>query len=199
MRSNDIYVHAEIQGTSSVVIRNPTGGDVPPKTMLEAGTMAISYSVAWDAKVVTNAYWVRSDQVSKTAPTGEYLGTGSFMIRGKKNFLPPCHLILGFSFLFKLEDGSIARHAGERRIRTFDDEQSAGTETNNVENEKLDDVPEEEQEIELLNSDNEEAECKLATEDNQSSSDDENNSQYPDTHVKIQHDTGNAGLPPPKL
>jgi hypothetical protein len=28
-------------------------------------------------------------QVSKTAPTGEYLPTGSFMIRGKKNFLPP--------------------------------------------------------------------------------------------------------------
>lgn len=28
-------------------------------------------------------------QVSKTAPTGEYLVTGSFMIRGRKNYLPP--------------------------------------------------------------------------------------------------------------
>lgn len=193
MRPNDIYVHAEIQGASSVVIRNPTGGEVPPKTLLEAGTMAISYSVAWDAKVVTNAYWVRSDQVSKTAPTGEYLGTGSFMIRGKKNFLPPCHLILGLSFLFKLEDSSIARHAGERRIRTFDEEQNEGTQSIGVENEKLDDIPEEEQEIELLNSDNE-ADNKRV-EDDQSSSDDESNTQYPDTHVKIQHDTGDAAIP----
>lgn len=41
-------------------------------------------------------------QVSKTAPTGEYLSTGSFMIRGKKNFLPPCYLVYGFGFLFKV-------------------------------------------------------------------------------------------------
>lgn len=29
------------------------------------------------------------EQVSQTAPTGEYLTTGSFMIRGRKNYLPP--------------------------------------------------------------------------------------------------------------
>jgi predicted ribosome quality control (RQC) complex YloA/Tae2 family protein len=63
MRATDIYVHAEIQGASSVLIKNPAGGEIPPKTLLEAGTMAISYSVAWDAKVVTSAYWVYSDQV----------------------------------------------------------------------------------------------------------------------------------------
>ena len=54
-------------------------------------------------KVMTAAYWVRPDQVSKTAPSGEYLTVGSFMIRGKKNFLPPSTLIMGFGFLFKLE------------------------------------------------------------------------------------------------
>lgn len=66
--------------------------------------------------MVTNAYWVTGEQVSKTAPTGEYLGTGSFMIRGKKNFLPPSHLILGLSFLFRLEDSYIEKHKGERKI-----------------------------------------------------------------------------------
>lgn len=127
LRQNDMYVHADIQGASSIVIRNHivnnadgTPSTPPPKTLLEAGAMAISYSVAWDAKVTTSAYWVRADQVSKTAPSGEYLGTGSFMIRGKKNFLPPCHLILGLSIMFKLEDDSVARHANERSIRTFD-------------------------------------------------------------------------------
>lgn len=128
LRPNDVYVHADIQGASSIVIRNPFTGPrddpqaaIPPKTLLEAGAMAISYSVAWDAKVTTSAYWVYAEQVSKTAPTGEYLETGSFMIRGKKNFLPPCHLILGLSIMFKLEESSIERHAGERCVRAFEE------------------------------------------------------------------------------
>lgn len=41
-------------------------------------------------------------QVSKTAPTGEYLTAGSFMVRGRKNFLPPQPLVFGFAFLFKV-------------------------------------------------------------------------------------------------
>lgn len=71
LRSGDIYVHAEIQGAASVVIRNR--GKVlnkdlplpipPPKTLNEAGTIAICYSSAWEAKVVINAWWVRDDQV----------------------------------------------------------------------------------------------------------------------------------------
>ena len=133
------------------------GGPVPPKTLNEAGFMAVCYSSAWEARIVTSAWWVYHHQVSKTAPTGEYLTTGSFMIRGmvvlilahptltdfsisnkgtqtslvlpqqpvplvcvfqpilggvrqpfyllcvgKKNFLPPCHLLLGFGFLFRV-------------------------------------------------------------------------------------------------
>ena len=55
---------------------------IPPKSLNEAGTMAICHTKAWDAKVVTSAWWVRHDQVSKTAPSGEYLSTGGFLIRG---------------------------------------------------------------------------------------------------------------------
>lgn len=149
MRPTDIYVHADIQGASSVIIRNPAGGEVPPKTLLEAGAMAISYSIAWDAKVVTSAYWVKSDQVSKTAPTGEYLTTGSFMIRGKKNFLPPCHLVLGLSFLFKLEESSVERHKEDRRVRNFNDD----IKIDELKNEK--DEINNDQEIELGQSDSE--------------------------------------------
>lgn len=71
--------------------------------------------------MIAGAWWVNSDQVSKTAPTGEYLTTGSFMIRGKKNYLPPCQLIMGLGFLFRLEDSSIERHKNERRVRTLEE------------------------------------------------------------------------------
>jgi len=66
--------------------------------------------------MVTSAYWVESHQVSKTAPTGEYLTVGSFMIRGRKNFLPASSLEMGLGVLFRLgDDASIARHANDRR------------------------------------------------------------------------------------
>lgn len=43
MRAGDIYVHADVQGASSIVIKNPSAHPVPPKTLNEAGVMAISY------------------------------------------------------------------------------------------------------------------------------------------------------------
>lgn len=70
------------------------------------------------------------DQVSKTAPTGEYLTTGSFMVRGKKNFLPPSHLVLGLSFLFRLEDGSIERHKDERKVIAGNEDEVLSTADN---------------------------------------------------------------------
>ena len=124
LRPGDVYVHADLHGASSVVVKNPQGPEhpVPPKTLNEAGQMAVCYSAAWDSKVVTSAWWVEAAQVSKTAPSGEYLTVGSFMIRGKKNFLPPATLVLGFGFLFRLEEGSIERHRGERKVRDANDD-----------------------------------------------------------------------------
>jgi hypothetical protein len=68
---------------------------------------------------------VHHDQVSKTAPTGEYLTTGSFMIRGKKNYLPPSYLVYGFGFLFKVDETSVFRHRNERRIKTIEDDNAS--------------------------------------------------------------------------
>ncbi|KND01393.1 uncharacterized protein SPPG_03204, partial [Spizellomyces punctatus DAOM BR117] len=77
--------------------------------------MSVCQSRAWDAKIVTSAWWVYDHQVSKTAPTGEYLTTGSFMIRGKKNWLPPVQLVYGFGILFRVDETSVGRHYWERR------------------------------------------------------------------------------------
>ncbi|XP_039446062.1 ribosome quality control complex subunit NEMF homolog [Culex pipiens pallens] len=204
MRPADIYVHAEIQGASSVVIKNPSGAEIPPKTLLEAGTMAISYSVAWDAKVVTSAYWVRSEQVSKTAPTGEYLTTGSFMIRGKKNFLPPCHLVLGLSFMFKLEESSVERHKGERKVRTFDEESVVSVEEEKGQDQEIqleeegeeseheekagEDLPEKVEDLTIK----EEEDPESTSEDD----DDDSGPKFPDTHIKVEHDTGKVSVQP---
>ncbi|KAJ2872579.1 hypothetical protein FB639_004328, partial [Coemansia asiatica] len=118
LRPGDAYVHADLHGAASVIVKNPGTGFLPPSTLFQAGVMSVCRSRAWDAKIVTSAWWVEAQQVSKTAPTGEYLATGSFMVRGKKNFLPPTQLVYGFGFLFRLaDDESIARHAASRQQR----------------------------------------------------------------------------------
>jgi hypothetical protein len=42
------------------------------------------------------------------------------MIRGKKNYLPSTQLVMGFGFLFKLDEDSLERHKNER-LPTIDD------------------------------------------------------------------------------
>lgn len=114
LRPNDIYMHADVRGASSVVIRNKSfeeeSKEIPPKTLTEAAQMAVCYSNAWEATVTASAWWVYPNQVSRTAPTGEYLPSGSFMIRGKKNFMPPSQLVMGLGILFRMDDESIERH-----------------------------------------------------------------------------------------
>lgn len=102
VHTGDLYVHADVHGATSVIIKNPAGTPVPPRTLQEAGTMAVCYSSAWEAHITAGAWWVQSSQVSKTAPPGEYLQTGAFMVRGRKNYLTPSPLVLGFAFLFKV-------------------------------------------------------------------------------------------------
>lgn len=118
MSKSDIYIHADLHGASSTVIKNhKPENPVPPLTVNQAGCFTVCHSQAWDSKIVTSAWWVYPHQVSKTAPTGEYLTVGSFMIRGKKNFLPPAPLIMGFGLLFRLDETSLGSHLNERRVR----------------------------------------------------------------------------------
>uniref|UniRef100_A0A2P2KC88 Nuclear export mediator factor Nemf n=2 Tax=Rhizophora mucronata TaxID=61149 RepID=A0A2P2KC88_RHIMU len=118
MSKGDLYVHADLHGASSTVIKNYRPEQpVPPLTLNQAGCFTVCHSQAWDSKIVTSAWWVYPHQVTKTAPTGEYLTVGSFMIRGKKNFLPPHPLIMGFGLLFRLDESSLGSHLNERKVR----------------------------------------------------------------------------------
>jgi predicted ribosome quality control (RQC) complex YloA/Tae2 family protein len=139
LRAGDAYLHADVHGAASCILRakrhrlsNGKTVSVPlsDQALREAGNFTICRSSAWGSKMVTSAWWVESHQVSKTAPSGEYLTVGSFMVRGKKNFLPPSQLEMGLAVLFRLgDDDSIARHKNDRRdfalIDAFGDDESA--------------------------------------------------------------------------
>lgn len=117
LKKGDVYVHADLHGAASVIVKNKPGrlnDPVPPSTLSQAGTFAVATSSAWDSKAVMSAWWVLPEQVSKTAPTGEILTVGSFAIRGEKHFLPPAHLLLGFGVLFRVSEESMAKHLKHR-------------------------------------------------------------------------------------
>ncbi|OAQ67022.1 hypothetical protein VFPPC_08488 [Pochonia chlamydosporia 170] len=117
LRKGDVYCHADLRGASSVIIKNkPATPDapIPPATLAQAGNLSVCASEAWDQKAGMGAWWVNADQVSKSAPAGEFLTTGSFMVRGKKNFLPPAQLLLGLGIMFKISEESKARHIKHR-------------------------------------------------------------------------------------
>ena len=119
LKKGDVYVHADLHGTASIIIKNKAGmveSPVPPSTLSQAGTLAVATSSVWDAKAVMSAWWVRADQVSKTAPTGEFLSIGSFAVAGQKNFLPPAQLLLGFGVMFQISEGSKARRLTHRVV-----------------------------------------------------------------------------------
>ncbi|KAI1261500.1 hypothetical protein F5Y18DRAFT_431086 [Xylariaceae sp. FL1019] len=121
LKKGDVYLHADLHGAPSVIIKNsPNTPDapIPPSTLAQAGSLAVCGSSAWEQKASMSAWWVTADQVSKSAPAGEFLPTGSFMVRGKKNFLPASQLIMGFALMFKVSEESKAKHLKHRLYDT---------------------------------------------------------------------------------
>ncbi|KAI0988346.1 hypothetical protein GJ496_011382 [Pomphorhynchus laevis] len=116
--SDDLFVHSTIHGGSVVIIKNPSGGSVPIKTLNEAAQMAVCYSKSWETKVISDAYWVYSSQVSKVAPSGSYISPGSFMITGKRNFLNVHSLVLGYGLFFKISDEDAEKHKNDTRFQS---------------------------------------------------------------------------------
>ena len=87
MGPGDIFLHADIHGGPAVVVK-AGGGQVGEATLREAAQLAAAYSRAWELGLASvDVYWVRADQVSKRAPAGEYLGTGAFMVYGRRSYL----------------------------------------------------------------------------------------------------------------
>ena len=117
LKKGDVYVHADLHGATSVIVKNKPGmseSPIPPSSLSQAGTLAIASSSAWDSKAVMSAFWVDATQVTRTASTGEILPTSSFVIRGHKNFLPPAQLLLGFGIMFRISEESKIHHLKHR-------------------------------------------------------------------------------------
>ena len=87
LENEDTVYHADVFGSPFFVLKR--GTEQTPEEVLEVAQATVAFSSAWKTGLGTaDAYWVNKEQVGTSAPSGEYLAKGSFMIRGKKNTIP---------------------------------------------------------------------------------------------------------------
>jgi predicted ribosome quality control (RQC) complex YloA/Tae2 family protein len=86
LEEGDTVYHADLFGSPFFVLKG--GRAQSDQEVMEVSQATVSFSSAWKTGLGSaDAYWVYKDQVSSSAPSGEYLPKGSFLIRGKKNFV----------------------------------------------------------------------------------------------------------------
>jgi predicted ribosome quality control (RQC) complex YloA/Tae2 family protein len=125
LKDGDRYVHADIHGAPSIVVKasdiagNPL--EITTEALEEACHYAICFSKAWSARIGSGeAYWVNPEQVSTTPQSGEFLPKGGFIIRGKRNLVRNLELELGVG-LVEIDGVELIMCAPVRAIRARTD------------------------------------------------------------------------------
>ena len=100
LKPGDIYVHADLHGAASVVVKHSEAGApaLTETTYREAGQWAVAMSKAWRAGLAAaSAFWVAHDQVSKAGASGEFVARGAWVVHGTKHFMRdlPVELAIG--------------------------------------------------------------------------------------------------------
>ncbi len=110
LKEGDRYVHADIQGAPSCIVKQRDVNDkyipITEDTLREACIFASCYSKAWKQFMEAQAYWVHPEQVSKTPQSGEFVPKGAFIIRGKRNYCK-CKLELAIGVVRVLDTEKI--------------------------------------------------------------------------------------------
>jgi predicted ribosome quality control (RQC) complex YloA/Tae2 family protein len=82
--ANDLFFHANIFGASVVVLKG--GANAGDEARNEAAQFAACFSKAWEnGQSAVDVFSAKRDQVSKSQSKG-YLGTGSFLISGDREW-----------------------------------------------------------------------------------------------------------------
>lgn len=126
LSGEDRYLHADLHGAPSCSLRATQGfapdqhkpahipDDVPAfrivdklgderiteEKLLEAASMALCWSRAWaGGGAHGTVYSVKPAQVSKTAQTGEFVGKGSFIVRGQRQWFKDLDVQIGIGIV----------------------------------------------------------------------------------------------------
>jgi predicted ribosome quality control (RQC) complex YloA/Tae2 family protein len=94
--TDDLVFHTDLAGSPFFVIKAglqlpdnpPPPAIVDDDTLKEVADATVSYSRTWKLGLSNSpVFYVKPEQVTKDAPTGEYLVKGAFVIKGKTNYV----------------------------------------------------------------------------------------------------------------
>lgn len=84
----DLVLHTDMAGSPFFVIKN--GQEAGEETIKEAAQAVAVYSRAWKlGHTIADVFYVKPEQVTKEARSGEFVAKGSFMVYGKTNYFHP--------------------------------------------------------------------------------------------------------------
>lgn len=88
---NDLVFHTDMAGSPFIVMKIPKENiEISQESLQETADFVCVHSKAWKLGMSTTpVFYVKPDQVTKEANSGEYLSKGSFVIRGKTTYLTP--------------------------------------------------------------------------------------------------------------
>jgi predicted ribosome quality control (RQC) complex YloA/Tae2 family protein len=85
---DDIVFHTDMAGSPFFIVKG--GVKSSEATREECAQVVACYSRGWKQGLGTmDVFWVKPDQVTKEAQSGEHLAKGSFMVYGKTTYLHP--------------------------------------------------------------------------------------------------------------
>lgn len=130
----DIVFHTDMAGSPFVVIKKNTedvnrllkidfSDSIGEDSIFEASCFTAIHSKSWKLGLGSSSvFWVKPDQVSKEANSGEFMAKGSFMIRGKTNYLDPVmDFVFGVVKNDLVDNGRILISGPRSAVSTFCD------------------------------------------------------------------------------
>ncbi|MDI9642606.1 MAG: ribosome rescue protein RqcH [Archaeoglobales archaeon] len=86
MEPKDLFFHTQTPGAPVIVLKK--GQEAPETSIKETAEFSAIYSALWkEGKHSGEVYYVKPEQVMRSAKAGEYLPKGSFYIVGERNYL----------------------------------------------------------------------------------------------------------------
>ncbi len=83
----DLVFHTDMIGSPFFVIK-ANNKDIPPKTLHETADATVTFSRAWKLGMPSSSvFYCSPEQLTKEAPSGEYVPRGGFITKGKLNYI----------------------------------------------------------------------------------------------------------------
>ncbi|MFW9855814.1 MAG: ribosome rescue protein RqcH [Candidatus Thorarchaeota archaeon] len=118
MGKTDLFFHAELQGAPyTVLLMNSSENELLEADIKAAARLAAAFSSGWKAGYgAVDVYYVSSENVGFTAPSGEYLPKGGIMVRGSRKYVRGVQMNLAIGIEI-LEENAAVVYGTEEDIR----------------------------------------------------------------------------------